>query len=652
MSTIRMKNKKAQQEKLMTKMQSLDDVFQQSSKLTTPSIQVPPEGETDILLTPLSRQACQKHGINPEVLRNRSFESFREDNSSTSEEIQHMRHEAYAKRRFEMMKLASEERNKLKMIKASEEQEHHGGNNNWQHAQGTTTGADNINFTTSSSLCSPSCSTSAKSATTQGEMIRAENRRLEKIRTRQKKELLMILQAEGKMTEIQRELKEREDRDRQAEEARQKARVENAKRAAEDLRLRELRRKAAEDAEEELTRIKAKEMYEREQSFLKEKEQQKKELRKRASIEAQEKERQKEAHRLQMAQKQEMERLKLDSLIEERRAKENEIKENLKLKQQQDRATFAARKQRVAEGFKAKQEAAKQMEQKRKLDFEAKLTKMEMIHQAKAEKNRIDLEKKQKEIEFLSKKREQQLKLINEAKESKKESYIKKIKDHEETVSALLHERELELKIVKEGRELMKQLKLDNVERLKRSQEYKRQETLKTMSENESRAQEMLRKKKDLLEQRKRATREAKIQKDKIVGFLEQSKMGGGSQSIQKLISAMESATGKPGNADDDGNHSPKTTHTQSSYPHNNNNNNNNFLNKEDRILKQQGKKISITSHTKGLEQRVNELKKKIGPPPPMLISVQDADRRYNRRGCSDSGTYKSPYLASVFPKS
>jgi len=44
------------------------------------------------------------------------------------------------------------------------------------------------------------------------------------------------------------------------------------------------------------------------------------------------------------------------------------------------------------------------MGQKRKLEFEAKLTKMEMIHQAKAEKNRIDLEKKQKEIEFLSKK--------------------------------------------------------------------------------------------------------------------------------------------------------------------------------------------------------------------------------------------------------
>ena len=311
-----------------------------------------------------------------------------------------------------------------------------------------------------------------------------------------------------------------------------------------------------------------------------------------------------------------------------------------------------------------------------------------MIHQAKVEKNRIELEKKQKEIEFLSKKREQQLKLINEAKESKKESYMKKIQDHEETVSALLHERELELKIVKEGRELMKQLKMDNVERLKRSQEYKRQETLKIMSENESRAQEMLRKKKDLLEQRKRATREAKIQKDKIVGFLEQSKMGGGSKSIQKLISAMESATGKPGNTDDDGkcrakyiflprllqikyihhmrnalylclsmlsgNHSPKTTHTQSSYPHtnNNNNNNNSLLKKEDRILKQQGKKISITSHTKGLEQRVNELKKKIGPPPPMLISVQDADRGYSRRGCSDSGAYKSPYLASVFPKS
>lgn len=190
------------------------------------------------------------------------------------------------------------------------------------------------------------------------------------------------------------------------------------------------------------------------------------------------------------------------------------------------------------------------------MELEAKLIKMEQIHQSKLKKNQIALEKKRKEVEMLAKKREQQLKMMNDTKENKKEVYIKKMKEHEETMAEFLKERELELKIEKEGREIMNQLKLDNVERLKRSQEYKKQETQKKIFESTARAEELLQKKKVLAEQRKRATRDAKIKKDKIVAFLQNSKMGGSSsQTILKLLSAMEGDAGKCLNEENNGEH-------------------------------------------------------------------------------------------------
>lgn len=369
---------------------TLDQVFQQLSSVTAPSIQAPVQ--TDILLTPLSSQACKKHGINPEVLRYRTYESFADNNqncvASNNEEIQHMRHEAYAKRRFEMMKLATEERQRL--IRASTEQKRK------QHPLSSETLllADNcytsnnyksktnhnnneLHINNNSTYCSPSFCSSSKSASAtisnQGDILLTEQRRLEKIKARQKKELLMILQAEGKMSEIKRKMEERAEREAQAEDERRKARKENAKRAAEELRLRELRRKAAEEAEEETKRIKAKEEYEREQNFLKEKEHQKQLLRQQASIEAQEKQRQRELHKLQMEQKQELERLKMERLAEERRQKEKDLKESMEIKQEQHRAAMAAHKKKVSDSIKAKQEAARQLEEERKVSNDTAL---------------------------------------------------------------------------------------------------------------------------------------------------------------------------------------------------------------------------------------------------------------------------------------
>lgn len=65
----------------------------------------------------------------------------------------------------------------------------------------------------------------------------------------------------------------------------------------------------------------------------------------------------------------------------------------------------------------------------------------------------------------------------------------------------------------------------------------------------------------------------------------------------------------------------------------------------EDKLRQKKEKNIYMTCP--GLEQKVNELKKKIGPPPPALISVE---QRHVHRD-SVPKTFKSPYLTSIFPK-
>ena len=70
-----------------------------------------------IVLTPHSAEACLRHGINPETLRTREISSFWEPNMEP--EKQWMLSESYAKRREELMKIARNERKKLKEAELS-----------------------------------------------------------------------------------------------------------------------------------------------------------------------------------------------------------------------------------------------------------------------------------------------------------------------------------------------------------------------------------------------------------------------------------------------------------------------------------------------------------------------------------------------------
>jgi hypothetical protein len=95
-----------------------------------------------------------------------------------------------------------------------------------------------------------------------------------------------------------------------------------------------------------------------------------------------------------------------------------------------------------------------------------------------------------------------------------------------------------DMAMMKEERDLHMQLKRENVERIKRMQEYKRLQTMRKVSENDQRTEEMLKKKKETAKTRRKNAVEAKIRKDKLLQSLEKSKSSGGN-AIRKILAQL-----------------------------------------------------------------------------------------------------------------
>ena len=130
------------------------------------------------------------------------------------------------------------------------------------------------------------------------------------------------------------------------------------------------------------------------------------------------------------------------------------------------------------------------------------------------------------------------LKATRNNEEKFKQSLKNKFETEQERIQRINRETKRERKLAKERKDLQKQLKMDNVERIKRSWEYHRNETLKKVSDDDKRIHDMMEKKKQIIELRKKAAYEAKIEKDRVVRLLEQAKTSGGS-SIKKVITKL-----------------------------------------------------------------------------------------------------------------
>lgn len=147
---------------------------------------------------------------------------------------------------------------------------------------------------------------------------------------------------------------------------------------------------------------------------------------------------------------------------------------------------------------------------------------------------------KNRENFLMEQKRQLALQATREKEEQDKEMMLQKFDNDAKFVEKLNEVRGKEHALLKERENLNKQLKQENVERIKRIQEYKRLETLRKISEGDQRTEEMIRRKEEIIAQRRRAGLKTKMQKDQIMEVLDKSRSNGG-QAIKMLTQVLGS---------------------------------------------------------------------------------------------------------------
>ena len=146
----------------------------------------------------------------------------------------------------------------------------------------------------------------------------------------------------------------------------------------------------------------------------------------------------------------------------------------------------------------------------------------------------------QRRREAMSRKKEFQAKATRKKEEEMKVSLLKKFEDSEHHLEQTKLAKQKKQAILRQEKALQLEIKKENVERIKRMQEYKRLETMRKVSENDKRTETLRRKQEELANQRRKAAVEAKIEKDKLLQALEKSKTSGGKGTIKKILASLE----------------------------------------------------------------------------------------------------------------
>ncbi|CAK4165948.1 unnamed protein product [Aphanomyces euteiches] len=477
--------------------QTIEEVFSTLSTVKANGINPPPE---KIVLTPRSAEACLRTGVNPETLKIRDLDSFGDNGVSPA--VQKMRHEAYSMRRHEQMKLVRAEKKKI----LSDED-----------------GAAEENTKRSPSN-SPKKSNSPEKDQA-ASMIDMEQRRLEKVQFRQQREIEQMLEFEMKMNRLAEEAAAKLMREKAMHDQMEAEKAQRLKELAEIKRIRELQKKAQEDAAEERRRQVAAQMFQKDKELADQKARQERLRKIEAKMRDEERRKKAEEHRLKteaiVAKQQEEIQARLMELTLAEETRNRMLEEQ----REQRAAEMEERREIVTKRIHKNLKQARRVELQRKREIRHKQRQSEMLRAQMKQEQERQRELAHQEMELLERKRQMVLEEARREEERKKNTLLQKQREIEENVQHLqdAHHRELQLR--REQRIIQKQLKLSNVDRIKRIQEYKRLETLRKIREAEERTESMLQQKVDLIRQRKAASVKSKIQRDAIVETMEHVKI-------------------------------------------------------------------------------------------------------------------------------
>lgn len=134
------------------------------------------------------------------------------------------------------------------------------------------------------------------------------------------------------------------------------------------------------------------------------------------------------------------------------------------------------------------------------------------------------IEERRREAEENEVRRQQVVRDAQKREKRRVKALLAKQAEAEEQLRRVQADRERDQRLRKERRQLTKQARLENVERQRRKDEYRRLKTLKHMQDRQKKTEELLQKRSELLEQRKMVALATKKQRDVILQAMEEAK--------------------------------------------------------------------------------------------------------------------------------
>ena len=495
---------------------TLEEIYEQRSVFDATVLNPP---TTEIVLTPRSASVVLEMGINPELLKERTFESFWQEGIDA--EVHKFRYDAYEKRRQIIMKNCREERSRQDKI-----EENKLAMKAKVASSKSMIGGGDEELTPEQIL--------EQQAEANSTLLMIEQKRMEKMKLRQAKELNKMIDFEVNQVKIRQEMEKRIKASERKAQIREKAERKRLKKIAEDRRARDIKKKTMEDVEEAISQQKTKILMDREREL------------KRARDEA-EVERRREAEQREIVKQQEMAKKKaelkayFDDHQKNLREKAMAIKGHDEAKK---KAMFRIAKEKARE-TQAKNEAAQQRI--------AHNVQAAADHMEQRKREFLERQRRSEEIRREKQDREDYMRMVkaesNSLEEERRRYKHMKQREDERQKSLMLQERamieDINVERVKQERARAHQLKIERtkvdnlikeevVQRAKKVADFKRSATLKKVEESERRIANMNAQREKLKEDRRLAAVKTRLQREQIGVVMEDVR--GNATKADKLV--------------------------------------------------------------------------------------------------------------------
>ncbi len=480
-----------------TRPYSLEELYLQMSPFRA-NILNPPA--TSIVLTPRSAEVVLEMGINPELVKERTFDSFWEEGIDPP--VQEFKYKAYSKRREEIMlkcRLDRKRRDKIlkEKMKAKEK------------LDGATSRIDGGGELTPEQIL-------AQQAEQNSAVIQLERARMEKMKARQAKELNKMISFEVGMVKVREDMETRLALTKQKEREKEKSERKRLASVAEARRMRDIKKATMEEVEEAkskhmtaIMREKERELIRQaeEKAYLQRKDAEKREIEKRIKIREQ-----KEKLKAYFDNEQIQLREKVNAMTGHEEKKKKAIWKASREKARESTVKREAAALRITEN----QKAAESIQKKRQTDF---ITKQERSMQMRYEKQlqedysyavkseRKSLEEERRKYKLLKFKNDEarQLDILRQ-----------KAIEEEQNLENVIQKRTRDRQLMLAEREVHDQIKSEVVSRAKKIADFKRSNILSKIEESDARIEAMNRQKEELKTERRLQAVKTRLQKEQI----------------------------------------------------------------------------------------------------------------------------------------